>query len=109
MGRVRAFLALFIPSCVLAWGGDGHQIIALIAENRLTPAAQAAIHELLGDDLNISDAEICMWPDQIRRERRETAPWHYVYTPTSLARCRIASGHRTPPGMLHQQNFINAG
>jgi hypothetical protein len=44
----------------------------------LTPEAKAAIHELLGADVGISDAEIASWADQIRPERRSTAPWHYV-------------------------------
>ena len=43
---------------LLAWGGDGHQIVAIIAEERLTPEAKAAIHDLLSKDVNISDAEI---------------------------------------------------
>jgi len=66
----------------LAWGGDGHQIVCLIAEERLTPAAKAGIHALLGDDVHISDAEIASWADNIRRERSETGPWHYVDIPT---------------------------
>ena len=57
---------LLIPSTLFAWGGDGHQIVALIAEERLTPEAQAGIHELLGKDVNISDAEIASWADNIQ-------------------------------------------
>lgn len=74
-------LMLLLPSVTRAWGGDGHQIVCLIAEDRLTPAAKAGIHELLGKDVNISDAEIANWADQVRRERPETAPWHYVDIP----------------------------
>src|SRR4051794_1719729 len=76
-------LSLCFPTALLAWGGDGHQIVALIAEDRLTPEAKAAIHDLLGADVNISDAEVANWADQIRREKRETAPWHYVDIPTT--------------------------
>jgi hypothetical protein len=68
---------------VFAWGGEGHQVVALIAEKHLSDRAEAGIHELLGDNANISDAEVCNWADQIRRERRETAPWHYVNIPTT--------------------------
>ena len=53
-----------------AWAGHGHQIVALIAEERLTPQAQTAIRELLGEDVNISDAEIANWADQRRRQGR---------------------------------------
>jgi hypothetical protein len=77
------FALLFIPSLAYAWGGDGHQLVALIAEDRLTPEATAGIHELLGKDVNISDAEIASWADNIRREKRATAPWHFVDIPTT--------------------------
>jgi hypothetical protein len=79
----NAMILLFLPATVLAWGGEGHQIVALIAEDRLTPEAKAGMHELLGEDVSISDAEIANWADQIRRERRNTAPWHYVDIPTT--------------------------
>src|SRR5688572_19125181 len=75
-----ALLVLLIPSLCFAWGGEGHQLIALIAEDQLTPQAKAAVKELLGDG-NISDAEVVNWADEIRRERRETASWHYVNIP----------------------------
>jgi hypothetical protein len=78
--RLWAALVLFIPATVFAWGGDGHQIVCLIAEEHLTPAAKAGIHELLGDQ-NISDAEIASWADNVRRERKRNAPWHYVDIP----------------------------
>src|SRR5207248_7525318 len=39
------------PTALLAWGGDGHQIVAIIAEERLTPEAKATVHELLGADV----------------------------------------------------------
>lgn len=72
---------LGLPSLAYAWGGDGHQIICLIAEDHLTPKASAAIHDLLGRDVNISDAQIANWADQIRDDRKETGPWHYVDIP----------------------------
>ncbi|CAN5406972.1 S1/P1 nuclease [soil metagenome] len=82
---IGVILSLLAPSFVFGWGGDGHQIVCLIAEARLTPIAKAAIHDLLGDDVDISDAEIASWADQIRRERRATAPWHYVNIPVDAA------------------------
>ena len=81
--RLLAILVLLsVPVSAFAWGGDGHQIVCLIAEERLTPAAKAGIHDLLGDDVHISDAEIASWADNVRRERSETGPWHYVDIPT---------------------------
>jgi hypothetical protein len=74
-------VASLLPSLACAWGGEGHQVVALIAEERLTPKASAAIHELLGEDVHISDAEVASWADQIKRERRRTSPWHYTNIP----------------------------
>jgi len=76
-------LSVILPSVAFAWGGDGHQIVCLIAEDRLTPEVKAAIHDLLGADLNISHAEIASWADEYRRQKRSTGPWHYVDIPTS--------------------------
>src|SRR5688572_29641141 len=75
-----AVLILFLPSLCHAWGGEGHQLVALIAEDMLTPEARNAEGELL-DGGNISDAEVASWADEIRRDRHETAPWHYVTIP----------------------------
>jgi hypothetical protein len=76
-------LMLVMPAYALAWGGDGHQIVGLNAEDRLTPQAQAAIHGLLEHGANISDADVANWADEVRRDRTETGPWHYVNIPTS--------------------------
>jgi hypothetical protein len=78
----RAFVAvlLIFPAVCLAWGGEGHQIVALIAEDHLTPRAKAAVTELL-DGAHISDAEVASWADEVRRQRSNTAPWHYVNIP----------------------------
>jgi hypothetical protein len=77
-------LSWIIPATLFAWGGDGHQIVCLIAEERLSPATKAGIHDLLGD-ANISDAEIASWADNVRRQRSETGPWHYVDIPVEAA------------------------
>lgn len=47
---------------------------------QLALCGKASIRELLGDAA-LSDAEVVSWADQIRRERRATAPWHYVNIP----------------------------
>jgi hypothetical protein len=72
-----------VPSFCFAWGGEGHQLVALIAEDRLTPEAQAAVKDLLSS-ANISDAEVASWADEVKRERRETADWHYVNIPAEV-------------------------
>jgi hypothetical protein len=94
-------LVMFLPTIALAWGGDGHQLVCLIAEDRLTPAAKSAIHQILGKDVNISDAEIASWADQIRRDRRDTAPWHYVDIPVD------AKGYDAARDGDHGNNVID--
>src|SRR5271163_3721690 len=78
-------LLLCVPTIVHAWGVDGHQIVARIAEDRLTPAAKAAIGDLLSGD-TISDPDVASWPDEIRNAYPETGPWHYVDIPVGAAR-----------------------
>ena len=80
---LAAFACFLVVACsrVLAWGGEGHQVVALIAEARLTDTARAKVQELLGPDASISDAEVVNWADEIKRQRRRTAPWHYVNIP----------------------------
>jgi hypothetical protein len=74
--------AMLMPSLCFAWGGEGHQLVALIAEDELTPTARKAIDKQL-DGARISDAEVASWSDQIRREQRDTALWHYVDIPVT--------------------------
>ena len=51
------FIILLLPAIARAWGPDGHQIVGLIAEARLTDAARSAIRELL-DQANLSDVDV---------------------------------------------------
>ncbi len=70
-----ALCAILIPSVCFAWGRDGHRITGFIAAKYLTPQAAAAVKDLLGEQ---TLADVSTWPDEIRRERRQTAPWHYA-------------------------------
>lgn len=74
-------LLLAASADVLAWGSKGHRIIALVAAERLMPAAQAEVAALLqGDDL----ATASTWADEMRGSRDKAAfwstaaTWHYV-------------------------------
>src|SRR5918996_4871229 len=66
------------PADLLAWGREGHRIIAAIAESRLDDGAWRNARELVGTD---GLREIANWADEIRKDRPETAPWHYVNIP----------------------------
>jgi len=86
--RLPASIAaiLVLARFAIGWGGEGHQSVALLAENRLTAKAQAEIHDLLGkgsdgEQADLSDGEVSDWPDQIKRRRRDTAAWHYINVP----------------------------
>jgi hypothetical protein len=94
-----ALSLLAAPSPVRAWGCKGHQTIALIAEQHLTPETIGFVERLLGEnpvdpqfghycggpDLGLL-AAASTWPDDIRRQRPETAPWHYINIPRGAPR-----------------------
>jgi S1/P1 Nuclease len=96
---VSALAFLLAPNPVCAWGCKGHQSIALIAEKHLTPEAKEFVEKLLrenpvdpqtgrycgGPDLGLL-AAASTWADDIRRQRPETAPWHYINIPRGAAR-----------------------
>jgi hypothetical protein len=64
---------------IWAWGRLGDRLTARIAELHLSPAAKAAIAELLEPGASLADAST--WADEHRRELPKTAPWHYVDVP----------------------------
>ena len=73
-------LNLFGTLPAAAWGPVGHETVAYIAQDNLSPAAKAKIAAILdqGDDL----ASISNWADQVRQfGRPETAPWHFIDLP----------------------------
>lgn len=62
-----------------AWGTEGHQVIALIAEQELTPAARAEVDRLLALEPGATMASVSTWADEHRTP--QTAAWHYVNFP----------------------------
>jgi hypothetical protein len=63
----------------MAWGAEGHEIVALIAARELAPAARTQIAHLLGGvAMMVHESN---WADEIRDQRRDTGPWHYVDIP----------------------------
>lgn len=70
---VLAQLAL-APFC-LAWGEEGHQIVAEIAQDRLATNAKREVRKLLGSE---SMVEVSTWADEYRGTHLKTGPWHYV-------------------------------
>jgi hypothetical protein len=66
----------------LAWGEDGHSIVAEIAQQRLSEPAAQLVHKLLkGRSL----ASIASWADDYRASHPETMNWHFVDIPLDVA------------------------
>src|ERR1700680_3693856 len=77
-----ALISSFAPTAAFAWGAEGHRMIALIAADQLSPAAKRQIQQLLGtEDVAAGMEEVSTWADEIRRERPNTASWHFTDIP----------------------------
>ena len=84
MCRVIAVLAAIVVTLLsnvdslIAWGGQGHRLVGLIAAERLTPAARQQVRTLLdGQTL----ADVASWADSITGEQVQTSYWHYLNIP----------------------------
>ena len=78
-----AAIVLLLASLVdaIAWGYTGHRVIAEIAEQFLEPETARQVRDLLAIENVTTLADVSTWADQIRVQRPETAPWHYVNIP----------------------------
>ncbi|MGE3608385.1 MAG: S1/P1 nuclease [Bacteriovoracaceae bacterium] len=78
---ILIFLFLISSSKILAWGPEGHVIIAQIAEDNLTNEAKVKIKNLLGQKTSLPS--IANWADSIKgqREWSHTKSWHFVDIP----------------------------
>ena len=72
-------ILICLPLPALAWGAEGHEIVAAIALRELTPAARLQVARLLGSEaMLVHDSN---WADEVRDQRPDTGPWHYVDIP----------------------------
>jgi len=88
------------------WGCEGHQTVALIAQNHLTPQAQHAVDELLvpyAPDPQLQHAcratgigvmaERSTWADDVRRDQHSpysgTDAWHFIDIPLRASRGNV--------------------
>jgi hypothetical protein len=78
---MRKFAAILLCGWVSAfgWGPEGHSLVARIAWDELTPAVRARVSEILGPGVTIQS--VASWPDQVRNQRKESGPWHYIDIP----------------------------
>ena len=82
---VLAICTALLPAPALAWGSEGHEIIAAIARDQLAPAVRAKVDALLAADTDTLTAPDMLaratWADAWRNAgHRETAIWHFVDT-----------------------------
>jgi len=64
---LSAILAVAFGGQALAWGQEGHSIIAEIAQRRLSPEAARGVELLLGRGHSL--ASVASWADDIRDVR----------------------------------------
>jgi hypothetical protein len=80
----RLILAVFCFFALIqanyAWGPVGHQTIAYIAEDHLTPTAKQKVYTILGLDETQDMASVATWADDVRIQPKykPTASWHYI-------------------------------
>ncbi len=71
-----AIAALF-PALALAWGQEGHSIVAELAQRQLSPQARQATQDLMGPGVSL--ASLSTWADTVAyATRKDTKGWHYV-------------------------------
>jgi hypothetical protein len=87
---VWAAVGVFHPQLGLAWGDEGHEIVALIAQNYLAPAVRARVTAMLSadpDPLTPHDiASEAVWADRYKDTDRNstkvryngTFEWHFI-------------------------------
>ncbi len=75
---------LLCPASAWAWGNDGHEIVAVIAADNLTPAAASHVANILDVPANKRAIATAMEassirPDtEFRDEDKSTASWHFI-------------------------------
>ena len=82
-------------SVAYAWGTQGHQVIALIAQSRLTLQARAEVDRLLALEPGETLASVATWADEHRDQ--STASLHFVNFPRNS--CRYDELRDCPEGL----------
>ena len=96
---------LLLSNQAMAWSKQGHQLVGELAQAGLTPAAQAAVEDLLRDEPVPTLAGVSTWADEIRAESRSaghalgerSSRWHYVNIPRQAA-CDYVPARDCPDG-----------
>jgi hypothetical protein len=88
LAALSLLVSTMIPHAAFAWGDDGHKVVALIAQQYLTPEARRAVTAMLAadsDSLTRHDiASEATWADKYRDSNHrhdhyiQTRDWHFV-------------------------------
>jgi hypothetical protein len=94
--RCAVALLFLLITCLhaLAWGRQGHIVVAEIAEQYLEISTVRQVREFLAVQNATTLADVSIWADQIRLQRPETGPWHYVNIPAHPVLGTLASYDR---------------
>ncbi len=72
----KALILVALVTCLsspaLAWGPEGHEVVAHIAARELSPRARAEVAALLGGDAEAMMVTLSNWADEIRDGRPAT-------------------------------------
>jgi hypothetical protein len=64
-----------------AWNWEGHEVVALIAEDHLSPKARSEVQRLLSEEGKASMAEVANWADNVKTLNVPGQPMHTVRLP----------------------------
>ena len=92
---LSAAFACAFASHALAWGQEGHSIVAEIAQRRLSPEAARMVERLLGRGHSL--ASVASWADDVRVTRPETSNWHFVDIPLAAPKYDAARDCKNDP------------
>jgi S1/P1 Nuclease len=85
LGAFVLLLTVLGPTRAVAWGHDGHIIVAKIAELNLTEKTKQQVAKMLGP-VSISHTRIANYADFVKHngdfpQFAKSGPWHYVNLP----------------------------
>ena len=92
---VLALLLAAAPKEARAWGTQGHQVVANLAQAQLSVGAKREVDRLLATEPGQPMASISTWADEHRNP--VTAAWHYVNFPKTS--CTYSAARDRPDGL----------
>jgi hypothetical protein len=82
LALVGAVGTIASPTNALAWGVEGHEVVAAIARGYLTPQVREKVDKMLAADTDpLAKHEMldeAVWADRYRVSHKETFEWHFV-------------------------------